>query len=751
MSEGQRNTPKSNGDRGNDSASSNGDKEKKRQREQSVNALKKGKDVAERARKDSAESSGTTAGANEMIKQNMINQIKLKLQQLQQITQNLSSISISSLITACAVTIIAAVSTFVDGFGNVGQRDDNIVECTVYIDKAMVGNLKNSVDENKLQRQTAKRVYSVLYYYGLRPEQCFAVLGNWKVESELDPTAVESIHDEPYQIGQVKQHAIREDFDLDQWNPSYAESHPLIERNGIGLGQWTNDRNKKLLEYAKFYGMEYFTGTLKGSTDLECLWYDLDVQLAFALDTSGVGDDNAPWLDDWKDIGNDEWDGDKNVNIPFSNIPKWSSQTEKNGVFDSEEIECHPVGENNDETTIGGDAEDEYYKQEDREKAIEQASEVLRIQWSTIMDSYSPLDYDWTEIVEDIPPVYDKDGNLIQEGVDNEDIYHDGVEEANEALKQAYIKKWKEYYRYYLYENTVRSYTKEFMEEWEGISNSTLSTRIDYALDYFDEWWNAAKENTGEGEPNYYVGSDDATAQGDYFFHVEEGYASGIMDVMGKTKDNNYQWDKVYKTDEDMQKCDRIKTVSRKGIAECAAMFAWPNKTASEGNNGTDLYKYVHDQVIEGDTIYMSCDRTVCTAVRWSGYDDNYPAGSTLNQIQYLVSSPRWVELAWGGDKNQLQEGDVLIRKDSVAASSDDEDAGDTHHTVIYIGEYLAKVYADTSAGELAPGACIVHGSYGERSPAIDTWNSSLNTYHAFRCIYPMGAGESRYGGVGYP
>lgn len=729
---------------------SKGDREKKQEfsngKQETINEKN---DFINQVKKETAKNAAGT-GANEFLKQNLILQLKLKLQQIQAIIQNLSTLSFSSIITACLVSIIAIVGGIFGGVIN-GQKDDVFVDCTVYIDKGMIGNSNNFIDANKIKRQTAKRIYSVLHYYGLRPEQCFAVLGNWELESNLDPTAVESIFDENYKIGRKKEHASRNDFVLKKWNPSYAELYPAITRNGIGLGQWTNERNQELLEYAKLYGMDYFTSTLKGNKDIESLWYELDIQLAYALDTASVGDSGASWFSSWKNLGKDEWDGDKKVNIPFHNIKNWSSQTEKNGVYPEEDIACHPVGEDNLENTIGSDSEDTYYKQEDRDQAIVQATNQLQTEWDSILDAHKPENYAWTEEGHFEDHGYWSLSGWVSNEVWIEPVYHNGVDEANAAAKEAYKKRWKYFYRYYLYENTVKTYTKQFMQEWEGINNDTVDTRIQYALDYFNEWWNEAQKNADEGDPNYYVGADDATDNGDYFFHVEEGYASGIMDVMNKTINDNWSINKIYRYDQDIKECNRVTMASRKNIAECAAMIAWPNKDASQGNDGTDMYKWIHDRVIEGDTVYASCDRTVCTAIRWSGYDDNYPAGATLNQIQYLVTSPRWVELDWGGDKKQLQPGDVLIRKDSVEASSETEDANDTHHTVIYIGEYVASAYADSSLGAIDSGACIVHGSYGERSPAIDVWNDSLNTYHAFRCIYPMGAGESKYAAVGYP
>lgn len=243
------------------------------------------------------------------------------------------------------------------------------------------------------------------------------------------------------------------------------------------------------------------------------------------------------------------------------------------------------------------------------------------------------------------------------------------------------------------------------------------------------------------------------------FFKVEEGYASSIHAILDKTQDHNFSVTKVYDLDGDMMNCRKVLlSDTTRTMAEAACTLAWPTNLASRGNNGTPVYQYVHDMVMPGDTLYQSCDRTVCAAVRWSGVDDDFPIGSTLAIIQYLSSSPRWTELAWGGDRSQLQPGDVLIRKESVAdGDTNESDPTDEHHVIIYVGEYLAETIGKAnaeqfSASEPVAGACIVHGSYGERSPAIDTWydntgGSPFSQYHAYRCTYPMVPGQSKYAG----
>lgn len=714
------------GDSGTDSRVSRGDRENGRDAN-GKSSGKRPKNMAEKLR-DAAVLNAVGTAASHAVKTALLLKLKIKLQMLVQQAAHIFMHTSAGVIISLCILIGAAIVAVIDNAASVSsaRKDSNFVECTAYIDRAMIGKggYGTVVDVNNVKRQTAKRIYSVYFHYGLRPEQIFAVLGNWELESGIDPTAVETVFTEPYRIGMKKQQAVQADFVLEKWNPRYAATYPDILRNGIGLGQWTNDRNKKLVAYAKLYGMQDF----KGDSTLESMWYDLNVQLAFSIDTSSVGDSKASWFDSWKAVGAEEWDGDIKADLEFTSKNKWDTVDTVNGLFDDETISLHPVGEDNSETTIGSDSKDDYYDDADRNDANIQATVEMNAAWPAILAAHKPVPY-----------------------TDSDGIYHDGIAEANDAAKKEYIKKWKKKYRFYLYKFTVVRYTKQFAGEWEGCNNGTEQARINNALGFFYEWWDEADKDAGQGEPNYFVGADNATDSNDYFFYVEEGYAGGVLAVLNKTKDYNNSISKIYTYDQDMSLCNRIVYEERKSIAKCAAMIAWPTIAQSRGNDGTELYKWVHDQVIKGDNVYMSCDRTVCTAVRWSGYDDSYPKGATLNQIQYLVTSPRWVELDWGGDKSQLQAGDVLIRKDSGAGDATAETGSAEHHTLIYTGEVIAKNYSDKSLGSVEEGSCIVHGSYGERSPGIGTWSEKYSTYHAYRCIHPLSPTKSEYKKISIP
>lgn len=596
--------------------------------------------------------------------------------------------------------------------GTVARKDDVRKDCFVYVDRAAIGTSDIPYNAEEAVLRNKKRIYSVLFYYGLRPEQCFAVLGNWSVESGLDPTAVETVSTEPFRLGKWKQSAVALDFSPmfrgQAMYDSYFKDKP-IKRVGIGLGQWTNERNENLLRYASRAGRDQ-----KGLDDgSKFEWYDLDVQLAYMLDTSSVGDSGAGWIKD------------------FSKIGRVTSEKQERSDPDSIEFRGDlPV-----ETVygavdcIGDGVADSYYdgtlpKSEAtcRDDAKEQAERYCN--WKQNSGLYN---------------LTNSAGEYI--GVDEE----------------AYKNDFGRVYRFRLYENMVKKYTYDFMTGWEGIDNDTYDARLDYALSMFYDWYGSStNEEAAEnpGDPN--VGSVSAD-----FFKVEEGYGYSVLSVLEKTKNVSNALSKVYTTDDDMKNCTRIIRVEDDySLARTAVTLAWPTRDASVGNNGTRMYQYIHDCVIPGDDIYQSCDRTVCTIVRWSGYDDQFPPGATLNVMAYLVASPRWAQLDWDGDPDQLEPGDILIRKDSVAQGSDAEVEDDTHHVLMYVGSSAVFAYwkegkNDTERLAGPPVASsnkhyVVHGSYGERSPGIDTWHDSFSEFHVFRCIHRQAKGTSKYASYGY-
>lgn len=145
-------------------------------------------------------------------------------------------------------------------------------------------------------------------------------------------------------------------------------------------------------------------------------------------------------------------------------------------------------------------------------------------------------------------------------------------------------------------------------------------------------------------------------------------------------------------------------------LARAAVSYAYETTDEGRGNNGTELYRYVHDAVYPSDTYYQSCDRGVATAVRWSGYDDNFPSGNTDVQDAYLSSSPNWEFIGeFTGNIDVLQPGDILITTSARRG-------GTNGHIVLYVSNEIVKEKFPNS------NASFVSASFGERSPGCETW-----------------------------
>lgn len=127
-------------------------------------------------------------------------------------------------------------------------------------------------EASAMQKKYATQLYSVYSKMGASKTQVAAVLGNLQAESGLDPTAVETIYDEPFIVGPKKMAAANAQFRISSIDAGYASQFPAITYAGIGLGQWTNGRNQALMAYAKKTGG---------------VWSDFNTQIKFML----AGDD----------------------------------------------------------------------------------------------------------------------------------------------------------------------------------------------------------------------------------------------------------------------------------------------------------------------------------------------------------------------------------------------------------------------------------------------------------------------------
>lgn len=231
--------------------------------------------------------------------------------------------------------------------------------------------------------------------------------------------------------------------------------------------------------------------------------------------------------------------------------------------------------------------------------------------------------------------------------------------------------------------SSVDKATEDFMNEYErpAASAADLAGRQSYAASWY------TKIKTGWSVNETYANSVLAMANTAASGGTNSGAASLI---------NN---------------CKSAQSYDNSSLASAIVSYAWETTTEGENNNGTELYQTVHDNIFSGDTIYMSCDRTVACAVRWSGTDDTYPAGDVGAQIDYCSSSNKWTEVTnWNGDRNNLQPGDIIFEGDDCRG-----------HTLMYVGNDIIKAKYPNATPEY----CLVSGSYQERSPGCQKWYDS--------------------------
>lgn len=182
-------------------------------------------------------------------------------------------------IATTTLTVVAVTISLVTG--SIAQRDD-VLDCIPSNTKVAnsVAEWQNSGEYAAMRAENLKKAWSVFDELGIDAIVAAGILGNFDHESGLDPTGVETIFGEPYEIGPKKAAAESAGFEMSVMNPSYAAKFPGVKQGGIGLGQWSNGRNGTLREYAKSRGL---------------LWHDIGTQLAFMFDGDNKGDIDVLW------------------------------------------------------------------------------------------------------------------------------------------------------------------------------------------------------------------------------------------------------------------------------------------------------------------------------------------------------------------------------------------------------------------------------------------------------------------------
>lgn len=185
----------------------------------------------------------------------------------------------------------------------------------------------------------------------------------------------------------------------------------------------------------------------------------------------------------------------------------------------------------------------------------------------------------------------------------------------------------------------------------------------------------------------------------------------------------------LYKTPNLCLGANSIITGGNGSIADAAVSLAsGPNITDkilfdSEGVDSKNLnderlktYKEMHLLYLPDDTLFASCDRAACTAIRWCGADPNFPIGGTPAQYNYLEESDLWSLVGTYSENLAIQPGDVIITKGGG-------------HIAIYVGnEAVRKRFPNSDADTYC-------ASYYEFFPMVYKRGSDLDsTYVVYRC-----------------
>lgn len=186
-----------------------------------------------------------------------------------------------------------------------------------------------------------------------------------------------------------------------------------------------------------------------------------------------------------------------------------------------------------------------------------------------------------------------------------------------------------------------------------------------------------------------------------------------------------------------LQSCTKAQNYDNSSAAAAAISYAYETEEESKGNNGTKLWQTVFQNIFPGDANYMSCDRTVATALRWSGTDEEIPAGDCPALISYFSSSDKWEKVGLSHDleEKDLKPGDIIIR---------------SSHVIMYVGNELVKQKYPNSNGNM------VSGSLGERSPGVGSHieyylkgGSGESDYTVYRCVKPDNGTKYKDAGAG--
>lgn len=207
-------------------------------------------------------------------------------------------------ISQTAAGIGIAVVGLVGGAGTVVSVTNYNNTQRIYRQEGFVDGCAEAMyNESKVQGETtamegdemmyAEMMYGILANLGCTPDQCAGAVSSMAAESGLDPTSVEGIYNERYQIGPKKAlyvegnkftPAIEDHFNY--LKQAYAKSGISISVRGYTAENGQMTCGIGLLQYTGVGA----TGLMAMADTAGKNWYDFDVQMAYMMsDQSGFG------------------------------------------------------------------------------------------------------------------------------------------------------------------------------------------------------------------------------------------------------------------------------------------------------------------------------------------------------------------------------------------------------------------------------------------------------------------------------
>lgn len=558
-----------------------------------------------------------------------------------------------------AVAVIAGV-VISNTANNISIRDD-----TQPCEEEMVWDFGDT-DVSADMEESARKIYAFFHQLGYVDTNISGILGNWEVESAIDPTAVELIYDEPFI-------EIENNTDSKKWK-SYLGQHEACECEW--LRNWV-ERDDELTSITKIedsdgqtHGDRYEYTDTDGSVSMwEYCWectegYESPCEHGFTREHTAIDDD-----------------GDEYTCTAGYEHECRHGQTEHHhvAVYHAIDFRMRCL----DWDLYDGESEGYGY-------------------WSTNTNYDHPYAgiglAQWTDGRNRMLLEYSAAKGLDWYSTELQLAFMIDENDGDAESRVRWLKNWLE-------EDNPTEAAISFARGYEG---NTVMAQSERALNA-TEWYLRFAE-----------------------FDVDVDYAQSIIDMAGATADMATG----LAAGRTMDSCSTIIRADNSGIAEAAVSLAWHDQSMAS-NDGMAIWQYIKDAVLgendgEGTSWqYKSCDRTVATAVRWSGADNEYPPGSTSTQYAYLSSNAaQWTRVYWSGLEEELLPGDILIFTGQMN--------GTAHgHTLVYTGnDIIAATYGDLADTAYA----IVEGSYADHSPHCDTFSLSKHypaKYDVFRLITP--------------